>query len=389
GWGVPPPPPSQVTGDERYTAGRRRRKRRTRIIGAVATLAVTAVAAATTSVVNLASPPEPAGGGDPLPRGIIQWVRAADARHLYAAIQVCSDGSCDKTLVQIYASDNGGQGWTPRGDAISLYDPIVVGPSTLVASIAGKPAPAVSTNGGHTWTPAQLRSPAAEVPPGGTILCWTGPSPDWCRPFVVDPADGWFAPLAEPPALGPQAQWVRAGDRLWAAGTNPNGRPAVAVSTDAGRTWSTTILDCPRAECSAMVATTADGNTAYAVVDAPYTRIVYRGGVTGGWTLVSTEKTPTQDTPGGERSFVTADGTHVLYGSEPVGGLDGRTFSANSGPGTPYQRVVMDGLPALVGAIRRAPDGWFFTFSYGPQRAVYGSTDGRRWSVITSTLTEE
>jgi hypothetical protein len=49
----------------------------------------------------------------------------------------------------------------------------------------------------------------------------------------------------------------------------------------------------------------------------------------------------------------------------------------------------MDGLPATVGPIRRAPDGWFFTSSYGPERALYRSTDGRHWSVIASTLTKE
>ncbi|MEH1125062.1 hypothetical protein [Micromonospora sp. CPCC 206061] len=385
-----PPPPSQVTGDEMYTAGRQRRRRRTRIIKAVTTLAVTAVAAAAASVVNVMSPPpEPAGGSDPLPAGNINWTGAADARHLYAAVQACPDQSCSKVLTQLYFSDNGGQGWTPRGDAIMLVDATVVGPSTLVATIAGKAAPSVSTNGGHTWTLAQRRSPAAAVPPGAALFCWTESDSSWCRPYVVDPAGGWFAALTKPPALAQQAQWVRAGDRLWAAGTNTNGQPAVAVSTDAGRTWSTRTLACPRQECSAVVTTTADGNTAYAVVTAPYIRIVYRGGVTGGWTRMSTQKTADKGGVGGERSFVTADGTHVLYDSVPVGVLDGRSFWANSGPDTPYQRVAMEGLPATVYPILRTPDGWFFTHSYGRERALYGSADGRHWSVIPSTLTKE
>lgn len=389
---VSPPPPSQVTGEEMYAAGRRRRRRRTRIVRTVAALAVTAVAAATASVVTMVSPPpEPASGGEALPPGIIQWVRAADARHLYAAVQACSDGACDKTLVQLYGSDNGGQGWTPRGDALALYDPVVVSPSTLVAKVIGKSTPNVSTNGGHTWTPAQLRSPAAQVPPGGTLFCWVPPDAELCSPHVVDLAAGSYAPLARPPALRPGAQWMRAGDRLWAAGADLNGMPAVAVSTDAGRTWSTRTLKCPRTLCyGATIATTADGNTAYAVVTSPNAWFVYRGGVTGAWTLTGAEKiSPQEATRGGDRSFVTADGTHVVYGTEPVGNVDGRTFSANSGPDTPYQPVVMDGLPAPVRAIGRAPDGWFFTSTYGPQRAVYGSTDGRHWSVIASTLTKE
>ncbi|GLH95698.1 hypothetical protein [Phytohabitans aurantiacus] len=389
---VSPPPPSQVTGEEMYAAGRRRRKRRTRIVRAVAALAVTAVAAATASVVTMVSPPpEPASSGDPLPAGNINWIGAADSRHLYAAVQACPDQSCVKTLVQLYASDNGGQGWTPRGDAMVLVDAVVAGPSTLVATVAGKSTPSVSTNGGHTWTSAQRRSQAAAVPPGGTLFCWASTDAELCSPYVVDPAAGWFAPLARPPALRPGAQWMRAGDRLWGAGADLNGISAVAVSTDAGHTWSTRTLQCPRAICyGATVATTADGNTAYAVVTSPNARFVYRGGVTGAWTLTGIEKITAHEAAlGGDRSFVTADGTHVVYGTKPVGDLDGRTFSANSGTDTPYQPVVMDGLPALVRAIGRAPDGWFFTSTYGPERAVYGSTDGRHWSVIASTLTKE
>jgi hypothetical protein len=385
-----PPPPSQVTGDEMYTAGRQRHKRRTRIIRSVAALAVTAVAAAATSVVSAMSPPpEPAGGSDPLPAGHINWTGAADARHLYTTVPACPDNSCAKTLMQLYASDNGGQGWAPRGDAMELFNTVVVSSSTLVTAIAREAAPSVSTDGGHTWTPARQRTPVAAVPAGGALVCWTESDTRGCLPHVVDPAAGWFAPLAKQPALAPDAQWVRAGDQLWAAGASTNGEPAVAVSTDAGRTWSTRVLDCPRGECSVMVTTTADGNTAYAVVTTAYTRIVYRGDISGNWTRMSSQKTAVKDQLGGERSFVTADGTHVLYESVPVGDLDGLSFWANSGPDTPYERVAMDGLPATVGPIRRAPDGWFFTSSYGPERALYRSTDGRHWSVIASTLIKE
>jgi hypothetical protein len=387
-----PPPPSRVTGDDVYALGQRRRHRRTRIVRGAAVLAVTAVAAVAASVVNVMSPaPEPAGGGDPLPAGNINWAGAADARHLYAAVQACPDRSCHKVLVRLYASDDGGQGWTARGDATALVEATVVGPSTLVATFAGKTeTPMLSTDGGQNWTPAQRRAPVRAVPPGGTLICWTDPGTGGCGPYVVDPAAGWFAPLAKPPALAPDAQWLRAGDRLWAAGTNASGQPAVAVSTNAGRSWVTKILDCPLAECHpARVATTADGGTAYAIVTAPNTRIVYRGGVTGGWTRMSTETTTDENPVGGERSFVTADGTHVLYEVEPAGAIDGLSFWANSGPDTPYGRLAMDGLPATVHRIRRAPDGWLFTWSYGTQRAMYGSTDGRHWSVIPSTVTKE
>lgn len=386
-----PPPPSQITGEEMYAAGRRRRQRRTRIVRTVATLAVTAVAAATASVVTLRSPePEPASGGEPLPAGNINWTGAADSRHLYAAVQACPDQSCPKTIVQLYASDDGGRSWAPRGEAMALIDTTVVGPSTLVANIAGASTPNVSTDGGHTWTPARMHNPAETVPPGGTLICWTQPDTEWCRPYVVDPAGKWFAPLAKPPALGREAQWAPAGDRLWAAGTTPNGKPAVAVSTDAGRTWATETLDCPDADCTwATVAPTADGDTAYAVVTAPNTRIVYRGGVDGAWARVSTQKVSDEELRGGPRSFVTADGTHVVYEYEPVGDIEGLTFWAKSGSGTAYERVAMEGLPATVYPIRRAADGWFFTWSNGSVRALYGSTDGRHWSVIASTLSKE
>jgi hypothetical protein len=413
-------PPSRLTAEQVYAAGRRRRRRRSALAGgaaaatcfaAVAVIALLApeasqVVARKPSAGGTASDAQRMPGPGLLPEAgeRIQWAGAADAQHLYlmlSTLSSCAAPPCAKTIMQVVGSDDGGHTWSNRGAPINVASVAVLGADQLVATVlveAPKPNTQtlqVSVDGGRSWQPTGGAPAVAAVPAGSAAVCW--PDKDGarqaeapgCALYALDPVSRRLARLsAQPPLTVTDDLRIEASaGRLWAPGIDPaTNRPAIAVSADAGRNWSTHVFadapGCAVDGCPPPSLATGTGGTAYAVVSGDRARAVYRhsAGQAGGWQRVAAaDRVPFEraDTS----SFVTADGTHVLchVAASRAQGVAGCRFWAL---GDAYQPVQLDGLPDTVYLIRRTADGLFYTYSY-TDNVLYGSRSGWLWSPLT------
>jgi hypothetical protein len=399
-----PPAPGPLAADELYAAGRRSRQRRRAVWAATATVAVGAIAAGVVGLVGGATPDRSAPGEDAagpsapapapavgLPRGGVQWVGAADATHLYRAVAACPEpsASCPKTRWRLSASTDGGRTWTERGPAIEVVGLTVLDRLTLAgADWRSATSDAVLTvDGGRTWSRVDAGATVATATVVTTI-CGSADTGPTCQLYGLDPA-GRFGRLVHQPALAITDAELVAGDRLWVGGQDPRSRrPMAAVSADRGGTWSVHTFAgfpaCADVECYRVEVSTGDGGTAYAMVTDLRSRreAVYRGTPDGRWRLVRDGTSP-PEVVSSERSFVTRDGAHVVSRYEDVADRDTdrrRFWAAPPGTGE-YRPLRLDGLPDAVRAVRRAPDGWLYT--YLDDGTVYGSVDGRRWAPTT------
>lgn len=268
----------------------------------------------------------------------------------------------------------------------------------------------VSTDGGRTWSAALRPPPVSRVPPGGAIICWSErETASFCSPYVFDPANRTLAPLAAQPVaimgqvgdlLARLPDSPRAQAPLWLAGTDlVTGRPTTAVSTDRGRTWSLRELPglprCPATGCTPPELASGDERTVYAVANTLKQRLVYRSSDAAGWQRVpGADAVPYGGPASIATSHVTADGRHVLCelvsgerngftGAGTVDDLDRCRFWMAPAGGGAYRPTELAGLPTTVYPIRRAPNGWYYTHSYGTN-GLYGSTDGRRWTPLST-----
>jgi hypothetical protein len=405
-------PPSRLRADELYAAGRQRRRRRAALTGVVAGAAAIVLAVVTVGVVNLQAGPPPVRPAAPSvtpgpePSDRPQWAGGYDARHLYQAYLRCSaeprTPACDKSAFQVTASHDGGRTWGPLGARVQAGSFLVIGPRTLIATVgATPPRVQVSTDGGGTWGLAvQSSQPVWTVPAAATVVCLgAGDGVAPCALYAVDPGSGAFSLLAgKPPVLADRdtslAPVTQDGTRLWVAGSEPvSGRPAVAESADAGRTWSMRTLPGPgkcAARCLAPELLSGTDGARYAVVnDRRQHRLwAFRADRTGWTPLAGAHAVPYADITLSSVGFVAGDGRLVL--AQPIRergqGLDWLRFWAapRSDPSrADYQPVPLDGLPATVHSIRRTPDGFYYALSYGDD-TLYGSADGWHWSPVGS-----
>jgi len=388
------PPPSHVLAGEVYTAGRRRHRLRTTLAAAAALVAGVLMVGGGLLLPGRASQSLPPAGDPTTPPAAtgapVQWAGAADAAHLYLARMACAKPSlsCLKTTVQLRGSGDGGRTWTDRGTPLDAFRLAVAGPETLLASVfagGGDRTLTASTDGGRTWAPLR-EAPAVDALPAGSVAaCWAR-SGEPCTLWAVDPAGRRLAPLrhqpdllASPDDLLPPGE----GGRIWVRGNDvATGRPAVAVSADAGRSWSVRAFPdapaCSPGSCLPAYLATG-GSRAYAVAVGATARAVYRYAADGHWEPVTgAGAVPAGHLGAGGHAFVAADGTHVLCETVPQpDGRDGCRFWAGR-DGT-YQEADLAGLPATVYQIRRAADGSFYTHSYTTDR-LYVSADGWTWS---------
>jgi hypothetical protein len=412
-------PPSRLVADEVYAAGRRRRRRSVLAAGAaaVATGVVVAIAAIATTGAAQVVTREPSVGGAAstsqqaspgvLPHSgeRIQWAGAADAQHLYVTMSTqasCTQAPCAKSVVQLVGSADGGRTWTDRGAPINAVQFGVLGPDALTAAVlpaqpgTGSLTPQTSTDGGRTWHTPERGPAVGAVPTGSVAVCSSDPDAapkagTPCTLHALDPVAHRIAPLTSQPPLTPTDELLveQSAGQLWAPGTDPaTGRPAVAVSADAGRTWATQVFaDAPTclAEGCRPPYVATGGRAVYVVIVGAQHHAAYRYSADGGrWQRVpGADSVPEDRLTGGVQSFVTADGTHVLLEvvTKRGQGVDGFRFWAARGASAAYQPVELEGLPATVYPIRRTPVGWYFTHSY-TDNAIYGSTDGWHWSPV-------
>jgi len=369
------------------------RVRRRRAVGSGAAAVAAALVATGLGYAATAGP----GGGPPaaaptpstsadLGAGWPRWtsVAATGPADLYGLFERCRD-----CAPELYASADAGNTWQRRPVPPAPDDPgagslrmpwlTSLGPGILawkdakltsLAELQGSRPPStepadggrspsaverlwITVDGGRTWRQAEVDpNPVAAVPPGTRpVDCNFISPPSPCRVYAVDPASGRFAPLADQPSgITFERGWVAAqtdvplGGQLWVPGLDPATRkPAVASSSDRGRTWHThvftdgvpAVVDDGRIATMYLptVAAGADG-TAYALTYRDDHRLAPYRTTDGGVTWRPMPGGPVTITPDG--GFVTADGAHVVN--------TGQEFWA-SRDGGGYERVTLPGYP--------------------------------------------
>jgi BNR/Asp-box repeat len=342
-------PPTRLTPEKLYEAGRRRR---TWFRGGLAALGVAVAAALVgTIVVN------PAGSTPSTfdnQNGPIRWAGAGDKNHLFLLSNDClpsqranrPEEPLDPRQCpdELHTSADGGRTWqvrplpSPQAD----WRITLLGTQTLLVQWGDDPrAPRdrqISTDGGAHWVPFSVDpAPLAAVPAGSRAVGWAIPEVALPGPAdmvvaAVDPATGAMRPLAPPPLLRLHVQPAPLEAGVWVTGTDPvTRRPAVSVSQDGGRTWSTHVFAelapefDPPTPGPAIVpppgvsfppfATTVDGRLVYLTVDSDGASYIFRS-TDGGTTWQRADPTGHGGTFGsvGSAGFVTRDGTHMVLG---------------------------------------------------------------------------
>lgn len=404
-----PGPPSRLRPADIYTKGRRRHRRSVAaMVGAAGAVVVTLVAGATFAAhdrdAGPARPEPPAGRPSPTSQavrsydGAVAAAAAGDADHLYAVVLDCATAStdwydCSRDLLR---SGDAGRTWQLRNRDFGSFDSIRLTALTadiLVAQVEKLITPGaltetgdyVSLDGGQTWKRVeQQHTPTPAVAADGWIA-WMYQSADGGLQ-AGDPRLARSAALSNTPPL----EFARTSLRtptgsLWIDGTDPEtGRPAVAVSNDAGRNWSTHVFtDIPTSDNSSysMGTATFDGHTGYVVSMTGH-------GINGGgrvWVHRTTDGGQTWQhvdhggtapwSYGGGSSYVTPDGAHVI---EDLGRDNSQSFWISRDGGAHYARVTLAGLPEdRVGAgMPRPVRGGYLA---NTDDAVYVSPDGLQW----------
>ena len=207
----------------------------------------------------------------------------------------------------------------------------------------------LSLDGGRTWRrPTVSTSPVASVADGfRAVDCILIGRNRPCPIYAVDPSSGIIAPLAtQPPGITITSQWsfrtsVPLGGVLWVPGLDPATRkPAVASSTDGGRTWHTTVFTAGVADHGGYVkylprlAAGGDGLAYVVTYRAEGQMTPYRTTDAG---LTWTPLPPVSEI--WDTGYVTSDGAHVVR--------TGAGFRSSRGGGA-YTPVTLAGYPPIL-----------------------------------------
>ncbi|GAB3449595.1 sialidase family protein [Actinophytocola sediminis] len=286
---VPLPDPGTVA--QRY---RRRRTRRQLQAGAV--VAVLMISALVTQLplrdsgLSFGSPPGTTPGG---PEQFVTDVQFAADGSGYALRTHFSDAEgYDRPFAHTLLAATDQENWTEvgpvpipeRGDVALAGDLVVLGPNELVVDFvnigrrtSSRSARVHSGDGGRTWQevpmPAVVTDTVPAIPEGAQLrsACAIEPvnRPRCETPTftVVQPGTGASAVLAAaPPLVTPMPGVIpTAAGHWWALGQVPGTSAwAISVSTDDGRTWTTSELDIdvPNARASVV----SQGGSLYASI---------------------------------------------------------------------------------------------------------------------------
>jgi len=409
-----PAPSTVMSADEVYDAGRRRRRAR-RSIGTAAVAVAAVLLAGLLVRLPLIAP----GGADDA--ADVSWAMAGDPAHLYLVRSDCRQPTCQEGL---FVSSDRGANWQRQSTIGRTFPVEVLGPRILLRYLGpSTPAPGsettpnvtISFDGGATWEPVRVGTdPIEVVPAGGALVCasslFVSTNAIPCELHAVDPQTRLVRRLVhQPPLAGVVLSTSPPDAGLWVSGYDAASlKPAVAVSHDAGRSWTTRdFTDLPKVpvEPEGWVGqrylpdvVSADGRIAYAAFTrGDWPDPLYGKGSTGPGPL---------DPLGGERVMRTVDGGLTWHETDP-----GRTIPASSvgvarglsyvtrdgGHALVYYGTIRSGLVILLSAdgSRYAPtslpglpeDGCTRLFNGGLYVAynadgVYLSDDGITWSAV-------
>lgn len=249
----------------------------------------------------------------------------------------------------------------------------------------------ITRDGGRSWTRPEIGTkPVDTVPDGVRPVRCALLGVTTCTVGVIDPDNGRFAPLRNQPT-GLSLEFTGNGDvtvpidgQLWVPGMDPDvQRPAVASSSDRGRTWHTHVFtdavpDEPRPGDDVMpasqhlpeLAAGSDG-TAYVLTFRSKDLVEVYHTTDGGLTWQA------GDTIQGTllmAGFVTPDGTHVVPRSTD--------FVAGHGTGR-YTPVTLRGFPGNpLYRVRVSEPGTTAPYVVVTQTAAYRSENGLTWQQI-------
>lgn len=183
----------------------------------------------------------------------------ANATHGYALGNACAESAGDPCVFSLLATSDAGRTWQPRTLPANGMLTEQGGMTVLDADhlVVYAPAPAPSTyaaryksdDAGRTWRESSLltREPL-QIPAGAELTQLCGVVGDCASGLGTVGVDDRAAFLpTQPPLADPQpGRSSTAGGRYWVAGKDRStDRWAISVTSDEGKTWSTTLVDPP------------------------------------------------------------------------------------------------------------------------------------------------
>lgn len=336
------------------------------------------------------------------PTPVATWNRAiasatmTDPRHGFALIETCSaDGSSCRNAISVTQD---GTHWvehatpsTPDSESVTDYSGLVapsltaLGPRTVFyqAAPAGARSGFISFDAGTTWrsVPPGVNGTVDRIPAGGVLegMCPPGGS-DPCLTIALTvrlSGTGELAKLVQQPdivvesvntAALPDGSW-------WVSGTS-GGKPAVAVSRDDGRTWTSTSLPVVAGRYLYTSSVTGDGQHLWALVIGELPEVkngllgVY-GSTDNGrtWQLIRTAESGLQPRSALGVAIASGDRVTICDESSPQRGW----VSANGGATFTQTDCPARGFPIWSKSGYLSTDG----------KSVALSPDGRLWTHTT------
>ncbi|HEU5475127.1 MAG TPA: hypothetical protein VFV67_31160 [Actinophytocola sp.] len=289
-------------------------------------------------------------------------VEFADAQHGYALRGNCFEDVRSPCPIELMVTEDG-EHWRAREAPVrkangrpTAIDRLWVLGSQEVVVGESYPTPGLqrwySGDGGLTWraVPSVVRGSVPDVPPGGVldVVC---PQPlteafqcAAATPVVTLPGTGELAELTGRPPLelkNPRRVPATADGNLWMSGLVPGtGRWAVAVSADAGRTWSVAELPDQGQLPVTSVEVSVGGDTVFAIArhEIGTLRAIYAS-TDGGrsWRLTRRSGDGRQPVTIAGEAIATADGLLIINTTPDA------AFSSRD-QGTSFQPAVTPGI---------------------------------------------